>query len=81
MAYMKWGAKRRRSKPIYKKYYKRYWPRAPTVAQLSRGLDYMRREAMFGRAPQLRTKTRRTGYKVKTYTRMRTKRRMMRRWR
>lgn len=78
---MKWGAKRPRSKPIYKKYYKRYYPRAASVALLARGLQYMRRERMFGRAPHRRTKVRRTGYKVKTYTRMRTKRRLSRPWR
>lgn len=77
---MKWGAKRPRSKPIYKKYIKRYYPKAPSVAQLIRGLNYVRREAMFGRT-RPKTKVRRTGYKVKTYTRMRTKRRMARRWR
>jgi hypothetical protein len=79
---MKWGAKRPRSKPIYKRFTKRYRPRADTVAQLSRALAYIRRERLFGRTPTRPKKfIRRTGYKVKTYTRMRTKRRLARPWR
>lgn len=68
---MKWGAKRRRSRPIYKTVHKRSYPRAGTVAQLVRSLAYMRNEAQFGRNPGFRRYVRRTGYKVNTYKRSR----------
>ena len=85
MPYMKWGAKRPRSKPIYKKYKKKtldnYKP--PTFAEFQRLLKQHHVDRVFGRdKPRIMFKgRRRTGYKVKTYSKMRWKRRMSRPWR
>lgn len=84
MPYMKWGAKRRRSKPIYKRFTKRFrgLENAKSFSQFQRALQYVRSQRRFGRNPVIpKYSIRRTGYKVNTYTRMRTKRRLARRWR
>lgn len=96
MAYMKWGAKRRRSRPIYNRRashkaeemivgkqltwlnnlkamgYQGY----PVKKKIASVQKYINRPGAF--YPK---KLYRTGYKVKTYSRMRWKRRLAKPWR